>query len=358
MLGLSLLPFTLPENRWGDVPHTSSLSLLLPYLLHPLTWIPLLTIAPDTAVGLGNLLLLGCFVGVAEGALLSATLCLLVFTLRHSCVQGLTLALPLLVWGGRTLGKSKSGPLPYPTSSRALRWEVWLLGLLFYYEGWLSTFPLDFSFSSSPFSSSFPALVDATTLTPELTPHWYLLSSAFLPTLPYFTALAWALPLALSAPITLRLGWWGGAPEVAAIVCLGMGALLDPSGPPHTPSPPYHRLPLLLALGAGALGGRGVGAMSPRKLLLWTTLLHAALLAAPAMKFLWLRAGGVGNINFLLWQQLLFTLSGASLLAEFARACAAVMDGKEGVGLEGEEEGGKDGGGGGAGVGDKVTKVD
>jgi len=55
-------------------------------------------------------------------------------------------------------------------------------------------------------------------------------------------------------------------------------------------------------------------------------LLHASILAAPVMKHLWLRSGGVGNINFLLWQQLLATLSGASLIAEFARSSVETLD--------------------------------
>jgi len=278
------------------------------FAFHPVTVVSLLFSSEVGALdGLrGNALILACFVGVNEGALAGAGAALIAFTLRHSVVQGTALLVPVLMWGASSLLKARGRGI-----RAILRWEIFLLGVVLALEG----LPTSWDLRSALLN---PSLVNPTSRSPELTPHWYLLSSTFISTLPYFSYMVWALPLLLPIPVTWRLR---RLPDAATIVSLSFAALLDPSQ-----GASLLRLPLLLSLGVNCRNGRISRGMGHGKVLFWMGLLHASILAAPVMKHLWLRSGGVGNINFLLWQQLLATLSGASLIAEFARSSVETLD--------------------------------
>ena len=310
MLSLILSSLLLPYSSTGSLTMSSFFNGSLTYLLHPVALLTLL-LSPAAAAHscAGNLLVCIVFAGAQPGssAPVAAALAWLFFTLHHSLVQGACLALPLARWLWHTQATAgrQGGP-----GLRA-RWEVALLlqlALALWLGGSLAA-------GAPPLLRLAPALLqpalaDPTSLAPELSLYWYLLTSAFLRALPYFSTLVWGLPLALTPPILLRC--WA-APSLAATLALAVGALLDPS-PGHT----LLRLPLLTALAAAAGDGSAAQAMGPRKSLLWGGLQLFALAAAAPMKHLWL-ASGVGNANFLFWQQLIFTLACASLLGEWAR---------------------------------------
>ncbi len=162
-----------------------------------------------------------------------------------------------------------------------------------------------------------PSAVDAARRGAEAGLHAPLFVSAFPRALPYFSALAWAFPVACALPVAARL--WR-APFSAAVAAGGVAAALDPTaGGGALPG----ALPLLAALAVGASDGGGAARrMAPRRALLWAGLAAFALWAAPFMKAAWLRSGGVGNANFLLNVQLLLPLAVGALTVEFAAAAA------------------------------------
>ena len=289
-------------------------SSLLAYLLHPVSLFALLAPPAQSAHGMrGNLLLALAFAGARNcQAPLACCLAWLLFTLQHSLVQGACLSLPLLLWLARGVPQLQQRGDP----CEWVRWEVALVALLV----WCGCCSESLATRGAP--APLPALLqphllDPTSLAPELSLHWYLLSSAFLRALPYFSTLAWGLPVAMVPAIALRCSSGGGDPALGATLALALAALLDPSQG-HT----LLRLPLLTALALGARGGACAAAMAPRKSLLWGGLQAFSLLAAAPMKHLWLR-NGAGNANFLFWQQLIFTLASACLLGEWARAALA-----------------------------------
>lgn len=147
-----------------------------------------------------------------------------------------------------------------------------------------------------------------------LSSSWYLLSSAFLRYMPYYTWLTWAHPLLYAAPLLLR---FKHRPEVALIAQLGLVSLFDPSSC-HSAS----RWPVPISLGLALCpdiveGMRGVT--------LPAALLAFSLIVAQPMKSLWMGPAHLGNANFLFNHTVLVALCGGSLVAEF---CLSAMRAK------------------------------
>ena len=318
----SLLPFA----GTGSLTWSALFSSAACYILHPVT---LFALAFPASRGIahalcGNLLLVIAFAGAQDcRAPCAAALAWALFTLHHSLVQGACLALPLAQWlwlAARARPGRASGGV-----GAHVRWELALCALLLpavrelvaaaaRRGGAAAALPLPLLLLRPAPALLQPHLADPTSLAPELSLYWYLLSSAFLRAMPYFSTLVWGLPLALVPPILLRCG---SAPAAGALLALALGALLDPS-PGHS----LFRLPLVTALALAYADGRVAAAMAPRRALLWGGLQAFALVAAAPMKHLWLR-NRAGNANFLFWQQLIFTLASASLLGEWARLALA-----------------------------------
>jgi len=136
---------------------------------------------------------------------------------------------------------------------------------------------------------------------------WYLHAVALPRFVPYFRALARLQPLLFAVPATLRLV---SQPYTAWLVAYALAALLDPT-------PAYSGQRVVAA--AATLAALPRIARRARPVTVWAGIAIACAAVAPAMRAAWLTTWA-GNANYLWPHQMLFTLAGGMVVAEFTAA--------------------------------------
>lgn len=279
-----------------SIPESQALAAVAQFVLNPVT-IATLVSRPHDLVA--NLLLAAVYVTSAYGLTLCWALSLALFA-SAAPLQGACIAIPsLLLLSPRSLDAAKRSPSALRIACREFA-SFGALAIVSRAGVVKGVIRVDGRLAS-------PLEVDFMSLWPELSPWWYLLSLAFLHQLPYHRVLTLAHPLAYVVPLCVRLR---KRPEVALISVACLACLFDP-----TSSWTLARLPLCISL---ALLAQDV-VREMRGCYLWLGLLALPVAVSPLMKLVWLRHLS-GNANFLFNQQLIFTVAGGSLVAEFVAA--------------------------------------